>query len=361
VQLGQQKAAEMVGFQEELARRTAERETRLQETQKEQQAFFDREMGHYKSMVQDLRAPAAKIDPERYWKSRTTGQKIMAALGVFFGGGAKGGNPGLAYLQKAIQDDIDAQKEDISNERQGKRDALSGQQTFLGMARQRFSDSASAENAAYAAGIESVQAKISALAAKYDSPELRAKADMAIAGLEQTKQEKLIGLQQQAQENALKWANHRLQEKELGFRALQQRGTTDKDAQKMVTEVESRYRTMKTNIAKAKELIRNKGTTEWTGAHNQELDALLDDLAVDDSKLKDPSSVARPSEVELTRKSLPRIGGSGFGNNANSTALKILEAFENRLEDRRRTAFEVRGFAVPRSPGGKEELGFRAN
>lgn len=57
-----------------------------------------------------------KIDPRNYYKNRTTGQKIMSGIGMLLSGFGAGisGQENLAFkmLQKAVQDDVDAQKED---------------------------------------------------------------------------------------------------------------------------------------------------------------------------------------------------------------------------------------------------------
>ena len=61
----------------------------------------------------------AKIDPNRFWATRTTGQRISASIGMLLGGYAQafgaGPNPAMALIDKAIDRDIDAQKTDIAN------------------------------------------------------------------------------------------------------------------------------------------------------------------------------------------------------------------------------------------------------
>lgn len=60
-----------------------------------------------------------KIDPDRYWKTQNTGQKISAGLAMLFGaiGAAQGGtaNYALNSINKSIDNDIEAQKEDKSS------------------------------------------------------------------------------------------------------------------------------------------------------------------------------------------------------------------------------------------------------
>jgi hypothetical protein len=57
----------------------------------------------------------------------------------------------------------------------------------------------------------------------------------------------------------------------------------------------------------------------------------------------DPSSVARPSEVESIKKNLIK---SGF-QNTNETALQILDNFEKEVDARAGQAYTVRGLEAP--------------
>lgn len=225
---GAAKAAEMVGFQDELARQAAVRESRLQEQQKLQTEFFDKEVGEFQRLSKELQKPEAQVDPSRFWASRNTGQKILGAIGLALGGFAQGltggRNPALDILQKAMDDDMGAQRDNLANARAQKRDALTGQQTLLGMARQRFSDEATAEAAAYAAGLGKVQAQITSMASRYGNKETMANADLLNAQLEQKRGEYELRAKQLISDNALKWANHSLQRAELGIQTAAAKG-----------------------------------------------------------------------------------------------------------------------------------------
>jgi hypothetical protein len=91
-------------------------------------------MTHYARQAQDvdgLRARIAevgaqKIDPDHWWNSKSTGGKIAAVIGMIIGGFAQGAmviagnksatNPAVDVAQRAIADDIDAQKSGIGNQ-----------------------------------------------------------------------------------------------------------------------------------------------------------------------------------------------------------------------------------------------------
>lgn len=60
-----------------------------------------------------------KIDPNQFWHSMDTGQKVLAGISLFLGGFASGfgggPNPALDYINKQIDRDIDAQMKDRSD------------------------------------------------------------------------------------------------------------------------------------------------------------------------------------------------------------------------------------------------------
>lgn len=62
------------------------------------------------------------VDPKRFWKNKSTGEKVAATLAVFFSGfgdrvlGRNGSNRALDILQTDIDRDIEAQKKDIDTE-----------------------------------------------------------------------------------------------------------------------------------------------------------------------------------------------------------------------------------------------------
>jgi len=72
---------------------------------------MQRKMDEQIKLVDAQQKALDTIDPERFWKSRTTGQSIMGAIGVLFGGlNPNGKNNALEVIQNAIKNDIDAKK-----------------------------------------------------------------------------------------------------------------------------------------------------------------------------------------------------------------------------------------------------------
>lgn len=75
----------------------------------------DQVMADYKSKDDALmhHFMDAQVDPNRYLHNMSTGSKIIAAIGMIFGGaaaGANGKNNGIELLNRAIDQDIDSQK-----------------------------------------------------------------------------------------------------------------------------------------------------------------------------------------------------------------------------------------------------------
>jgi hypothetical protein len=74
-------------------------------------------------MLRDAEKAAAdvssqKIDPNRFWKNTSTGDRIRYAIAAALGGFA-GDHTATNMIQSMISQDIDAQKSDIENQRQG--------------------------------------------------------------------------------------------------------------------------------------------------------------------------------------------------------------------------------------------------
>ena len=122
-----------------------------------------------------------------------------------------------------------------------------------------------------------------------------------------------------------------------------------------LVEVDDRTANITQNLDKLTAMIEDNGTWEAFGSHNQDMDRLVDAVATDMAKLADPSSVARPSEVDAVKKNLIQ---SGF-KNSNETALQLIKNFRAEVETRADTAYKVRGLepkprpSAPPPPGTK--------
>jgi hypothetical protein len=111
----------------------------------------------------------------------------------------------------------------------------------------------------------------------------------------------------------------------------------------LLNEIEDRRTNINQNLDVLDKMIQENGTWELTGSHNQDMDRLVDAIATDMAKLQDPSSVARPSEVEAVKANLVK---SGFGNQ-NATAQDIIKNFKTEVERRADGAYKIRGIDKP--------------
>lgn len=99
---------------------------KIDQNEEDKRLAYDTAREHY--MRKSAELENQKIDPQRYFNSLSTFQKVIAGIGAMFGGlAAKGGvNPFMANLNQRINEDIDAQKQDIDNKRAGLSAAATG-------------------------------------------------------------------------------------------------------------------------------------------------------------------------------------------------------------------------------------------
>lgn len=117
---------------------------------------------------------------------------------------------------------------------------------------------------------------------------------------------------------------------------------TSKNKQSMM-EIEDRRQNINAALDVIDGMIKDDGTWEAFGSHNQDMDRLIEQIATDMAKLQDPSSVARPQEVEAVKKTLVQPGFK----NSNSTARDILSNFRGEVNRRTNSAYKIRGIEAP--------------
>lgn len=134
-----------------------------------------------------------RMDPDRFWASRTTGQKIMSTISLALGGfvqGMRGGsNVGLDMLNAQIDRDIKAQEFAYN----ATRDTVQAKQTAFSMAMQKYGSVDAARSVARAAALDAVAADVGQMAAMHKGTDAANHADEMLVGLarmreQQTKQ-----------------------------------------------------------------------------------------------------------------------------------------------------------------------------
>jgi hypothetical protein len=114
-----------------------------------------------------------KIDTNRYWRTRSTGQKLATLIGAIAGGasaGTGGRDTFMPDLMRTIDQDIDAQKFDIENERAG----INQRRGIVAEEYSRTGDLYQAAEAARLAGYAGARDQIMAQAQLFDPRGTRA-------------------------------------------------------------------------------------------------------------------------------------------------------------------------------------------
>lgn len=189
------KAADIAPKRAELARLQMEDVAIARAEERDASARFDAHLAETQRQLDDVRS--RKVDPGRYMSER--GSPFMAVIGRMVGGAYMGlnrlsSNPFMDDLNRAIKDDIDAQKTDIENEKT----AVQGRMNLLTQMRTQFKDHQLAELQSRNLLYESAKTQIEADAARFDSPIMQARADQAIGAIDREQKKLQTSIDQQA-------------------------------------------------------------------------------------------------------------------------------------------------------------------
>jgi hypothetical protein len=131
------------------------------------------------------------MEPERFWATRSTGQKISAMISIALGGfiqGARGGsNPGMDIINQAIERDLKAQEFAYH----AARDTAQAKQTAFSMAMQKYNNVDAARSMARAAALDSAQTQMAQQAALWKDTDAANRANAAMAELEGNKAQQI--------------------------------------------------------------------------------------------------------------------------------------------------------------------------
>lgn len=294
-----------------------------------------------------------KIDANRFFQSKNTAGKISTVLGLIIGG-LGGSDAPIKMLQQSIDKDIEAQKAEL-----GKKENL------LSANMKQFNNMRDAMEMTRVMQNDLVVAKLKEAAAKAATPLAQAAAMQKIGKLEAdnaaavekiSARHALQRATQQGSEQALMSAITRASSVDPeSTKGLQERiipgvgiARTAEDA-KTIKEVEDRRQNIMSGIKAAQALIVKAGTYEALGPHNDDLNRLADQIATDMAKLQDPSSVARPGEVEMVKKTLVESGPW----QQDKTAMSKLQAFQGEVNRRADSSMKARGITKFQAPEGE--------
>lgn len=263
------------------------------------------------------------LNADRYVQKMSTGSKISTLIGLMLGGFNAGRTGGENYAAKYLQDQIDSDLKAQQNEIGNKRGLLQHYQ-------QQGMDAKDAYQMARITNNEILQSTLASAAAKAQTAQAAAGL-LNAKGLLAIEKEKLVADQ----------ASKNMKAIDRFVPGVGVAGN-EKDATKL-KEVISRRKNIDAAVDQVSDMIRKKGTYEATGAHNENMNRLVDQIATDMAKLQDPDSVARPGEVELVKRGLVEAGIM----QQDSTALDKLKKFKEEVGRRSNIEFETRGMKPP--------------
>jgi hypothetical protein len=284
------------------------------------------------------------IDQGRWWASRSTPGKIAAAIGLALGaiGASRDGvNRAAGIIDQAIARDLEAQRvEHELRARKGQR-AIDAATTLYTMHRQLAQDDIAGSDAAVGAALQLAKNQVDIATARASSPLAKSQGQMLSAQLGQKRDERDAAVKQRSFDNALKKEDVETRRLAAGAAA----GKVDKTNQALVQSVEAENTTIHKAGTKLLQMIKEHGTGDLTGPANAQMRQLVDAMATASAKLKDPTSVARESEVAAERKNIFDPGLS-FENIKGGAEEKIRSYMAN-AQTRRDDAYRIRGITAP--------------
>jgi len=169
------------------------REARRLERQAQRDAAAKAEEDKLRAVLGEAEKPPPEIDPDRLWKSKNTGQKILAVLMEGFHGFAAGmrGQRHESRLRAIIQEDIALQRDAIQRAGDSAKAKVANQNLLLATMRERFGDEIASEKAAEAYAFTMAQQRLQTLLAKTEDETKVAAGQEELSKLEVHKQNAL--------------------------------------------------------------------------------------------------------------------------------------------------------------------------
>lgn len=168
------------------------------------EAERQKQMGDQIKSIESSAAEAAKmgkVDPNRFWKDKNTGEKVGFGIAAFLGAfNPSGQNAALEMIKSNIDRDVEAQKQDYERAKGN----VGLQQGIYSDMMKKFGDARMAESASRLAILGNAELQLKQTAASYKSPQVQAKALEGIAHIEQQKQVLIAGAKQAAEVHAAK-------------------------------------------------------------------------------------------------------------------------------------------------------------
>ena len=326
-----QKANETASYYEQLDKNLADVEAKRLERENEAKTTLDNQMKIIDVAKDDLRK--SDMDPNRVWKRMSAGNEILMGISLALGAAGQamsrtGNNQALDVLNRIIDRDIDAQKEEISK----KKGLVDAESNVYQIMRQKFGDDRLADSATRQYYIEAQKLKLDQVAAKYGGKEATAKIGQLQGALSVEQQKEAMQfakLSAEISDTKAKSANLNADKYVPG---LKQYALTADDA-KELKKADSDRNSVKQGINRLKEIRTKYGSELSNRAVVAEAKTIATDmllkykniaqlgvLSKSDQDLLDKLMPADPTQFEWTGSTMAQLGAfeklvdSGFQN-----------------------------------------------
>lgn len=385
---GALKAQEEAAYREGLDQQFQTQQAKVQENLAKVNEAVDmqlKDLETVKQELQDFKFSDEKVDPRRLWNDASTGSKILAGISIALGGigGAftgKGDNKALDIINRAIDKDIEGQKFNIQqtaekerSKLQNLRDRSTMSSNLISNLNQKFNNSMQADQAARYVMLEQAKNRLEGIAAKYQAPELKAKAQQLMGQLDEEQAKTIHAFraaaeQKEIQKQLLNVVNQQPGNlspaqvtglpKELQERYVQGYGfaTNPKNAEKFQeyrAEVEPAMKNAKEVYELGKQL---KVAGQLNPLKRAEIESRLAILA---GQLRLPITGPGALTDDEYKRLRTTVGDPKKIMGLNAVELKKLETVTNWLDSNLKSRASQYGLAVPRAPQYNKDLGFK--
>jgi hypothetical protein len=184
VAAGEAKGAETAAYLNRVQREQDQMSKTHANAEAERQAKLDAQLNLLNTKAKEI--SETTLDPKRLYKNMSTGDKILAGIGMFLGAfGQNGKNSAVEVIDKAVQQDIALQKSALDS----KQSEYVAQRGIYADMVATFKDRRLAEDASRLAYLNNAQLKLQEIASKFSGREAQAKAMDLYGQLESAKQQ----------------------------------------------------------------------------------------------------------------------------------------------------------------------------
>lgn len=207
---GAAKASYDMGKQVEASRMYEKQIADEQEKAKNREVETQSQVGALNKAQQDfntfLNSPDAKVKPNQFWEQASTGQKVLAGIALVLGAAgaaADGKNAAVDVLTKAIDRDIEAQKQNIQLASQGKLQNYNMQNNLYNQMLSKFKNQDMAEAAVRTLRLQQLQTELNAKASEFQGQQVKLNAQQANNVLDQGIMQQKMAFEAAARQQAL--------------------------------------------------------------------------------------------------------------------------------------------------------------